>query len=737
MAKLAKPKAAQVETAKTESKKELELKENEVHKLSPILALLRLILVNTLRVVGDIDPQWVDAILLLNHLTCKAPIASLTGNKEHSVIDDDAFKEAIDSSNGHAEVISMYEDPKFPDGEGKTYMALGRLLGMVEILELASMVMRRFMGQRGVFFDCVMVYPKVAFVYAVFDLLESHFIVDIEAIEALREMWYSNMHVTGADVKEWIDDNADMVRRHNIGCLQLNPPLPKISLRDESRQLIRNIETATDSTYDNALDKVQDALDGASITTKSFGILTRRIIKVGREKFPDTNSVATTASERAETRAGNGSAFMVSRFLQQRRMPINDGDAGAMQVGGASMLTCWHCGKEGHRRDSCPELTPAERRTAAPDTGKSKNLRGVNRNIEYRHDPHSKLTPAQQDEARKKRRAEWKPPTEWIEGKHSLCEHIINGKRCNMRHLRLHCTKFLAIGEDTTVGLVFEVDSRIDGPGEFQDGTAAWEFSTEDAPAAAAPTPDPEFDPFEPAVDQPPVVAAVPQPEATWSVDTVINLLALLLVMGLGCSLLVPVGERESEDDDVFYVGGHAGETTSGGLRSMALMCLLSFTSAVQSVTAGDVLTEACATAAMIAATAMAAAAVAVAVSANAVAAAEAAQREAAQQQVDDVLEARRLRGAGRAAGEFRRRVNRLPFGAAMLLFLFTCVSPVHASPRLSTEWREWLQMFESDVAQTQATTVDWSQAYLTIAPQGDDGMTAMLQIVIAAAVML
>ena len=89
MAKLAKPKAAQVETAKTESKKEIELKENEVTKLSPILTLLRLILVNTLRVVGDIDPQWVDAILLLNHLTCKAPIASLTGNKEHSVIDDD------------------------------------------------------------------------------------------------------------------------------------------------------------------------------------------------------------------------------------------------------------------------------------------------------------------------------------------------------------------------------------------------------------------------------------------------------------------------------------------------------------------------------------------------------------------------------------------------------------------------------------------------------------------------
>jgi hypothetical protein len=265
------------------------------------------------------------------------------------------------------------------------------------------MVMRRFMGQRGVFFDCIIVYPKVAFVFAVFDCLESHFVVDIEAIEDLKEKWYSNMHVTGSDIREWITDNADMVLLHNIGCQQLNPPLPTISLRDESRQLIRNIDTATDSTYDNALAKVQDALDGASITTRDFRKLTRRLIKVGREKFPDTNNVATTASERSEARAGNGSAYMVSRYLQQRRMPITDGDAGALQVGGASMLSCWHCGKAGHRRNQCPELTPAERRTAAPDTGKSKNLRGVNRNVEYRHNPNSNLTPAQQDERHARR----------------------------------------------------------------------------------------------------------------------------------------------------------------------------------------------------------------------------------------------------------------------------------------------------------------------------------------------
>jgi hypothetical protein len=59
-------------------------------------------------------------------------------------------------------------------------------------------------------FDCVIIYPKVAFVFAVDDLLDSYFVVDVEAIENLKEKWYSNAHVTGSDMRAWIHDNADI-----------------------------------------------------------------------------------------------------------------------------------------------------------------------------------------------------------------------------------------------------------------------------------------------------------------------------------------------------------------------------------------------------------------------------------------------------------------------------------------------------------------------------------------------
>jgi hypothetical protein len=35
----------------------------------------------------------------------------------------------------------------------------------------------------------------------------------------------------------------------------------------------------------------------------------------------------------------------------------------------------------------------------------------------------------------------------------------------------------------------------------------------------------------------------------------VVNLVSLLLILSLGCSMLVPLGEPHSEDDDAFFVG--------------------------------------------------------------------------------------------------------------------------------------------------------------------------------------
>jgi hypothetical protein len=60
---------------------------------------------------------------------------------------------------------------------------------------------------------------------------------------------------------------------------------------------------------------------------------------------------------------------------------------------------------------------------------------------------------------------------------------------------------------------------------------------------------------FEVLTPTPPVVEIASPAQATWSVETMLNLAALLLVLGLGCSVLVPSEPGWSEDDGAFFVG--------------------------------------------------------------------------------------------------------------------------------------------------------------------------------------
>jgi hypothetical protein len=138
-------------------------------------------------------------------------IASPTGNKEWRKIEAGAFKRSSTSGSGHDAVISMYEHPTFPDGDGKTYMDLAKLCLLKEVLCLASTAVRRLLGNRGIFFDAVVVFPKEAFIFAVQALLEDHFLVDEQSIEDLRDRWYSNAQVTGSDMRAWVKMNAEVV----------------------------------------------------------------------------------------------------------------------------------------------------------------------------------------------------------------------------------------------------------------------------------------------------------------------------------------------------------------------------------------------------------------------------------------------------------------------------------------------------------------------------------------------
>ena len=89
-----------LDTARYESKHAVKLGDDDDERLSPVVALLKLVLIRTFTIIEDLNPDWTEGIKLLNELTAKAPIASICilCNKEYRTVHDGAFKKENDGT---------------------------------------------------------------------------------------------------------------------------------------------------------------------------------------------------------------------------------------------------------------------------------------------------------------------------------------------------------------------------------------------------------------------------------------------------------------------------------------------------------------------------------------------------------------------------------------------------------------------------------------------------------------
>jgi hypothetical protein len=144
-----------LKTARYESKKEVALGDNN----------------DGVRAVELLKPDMIrlftiiEGIKLLNSLTNGAPIASILCSSKWRTISDLAFK-LREGNSGHQAVIDIYDHPEFPGGEGHTYTDLAAAAGLDSVVALASMVLRRLLGQRGVLYEDITTYPKSALCFS-------------------------------------------------------------------------------------------------------------------------------------------------------------------------------------------------------------------------------------------------------------------------------------------------------------------------------------------------------------------------------------------------------------------------------------------------------------------------------------------------------------------------------------------------------------------------------------------
>ena len=101
------------------------------------------------------------------------------GNSEWRTINDLAFK-IREGNNGHKAVIDIYDHLRsfLAVMDRPSHSDLAAVAGLETVVALASAVLRRLLGQRGLLYEDIITYPKSAFLFAVFKLLDNHYLVD-------------------------------------------------------------------------------------------------------------------------------------------------------------------------------------------------------------------------------------------------------------------------------------------------------------------------------------------------------------------------------------------------------------------------------------------------------------------------------------------------------------------------------------------------------------------------------
>ena len=474
----------------------------------------------------------------------------------------------------------MFDHPGYPDSEDNTPREIAKIIGMVSAMELASTVMRRLLGQQGVLYDEAMQFPKVAFLDAVACLLDSHYVINIDTVDDLREDCRLYSYEPGSDMREFIKSTNLMHSQLDIDAKLLS--LPGVEARHMVRNLIKQVDARECSAFDHILDRCNIALNGNDKVTKRMYLqFCNELIKQAMKKFPDRNTVANNRSSSRGTKRAD--SFRVNDRVNEGEANrrnfgrFGDNDAasvGEEQRGAAFERNCWLCGSNAHIKRDCPK----HQGSTTPDRGLSKNLRGVDRRVSWRHDKDSSLNPGQQDRQRSERK-EFGPKV-WVKGKHEPCQHqlrMADGtlKVCNKNHLRKHCEEFTKMKEllrtqretgaaRSTVGCIFE-PSETASDDHYQDGTGAYVFDESPTPAeciqatyGSNPVIDPSvttpvFEPLEEMESR--SDTSVQHAQSTYfTPERMVNWLGLLMVLSLGCSMLVP-SESRVDDDDVFYVG--------------------------------------------------------------------------------------------------------------------------------------------------------------------------------------
>jgi hypothetical protein len=135
-----------------------------------LLLFIRTVLQRVFAIMLGMEPEWVEALKLLNKLTAGAPLASVLADEDYIEVDPYAVKLGTENAPLKSKMASYYMDPSFGEKGREFIDMVSEIPSLADICELATLILHRLLGHKGLLYDAVKRFKPQEFVLAISSL---------------------------------------------------------------------------------------------------------------------------------------------------------------------------------------------------------------------------------------------------------------------------------------------------------------------------------------------------------------------------------------------------------------------------------------------------------------------------------------------------------------------------------------------------------------------------------------
>jgi hypothetical protein len=236
-------------------------------------------------ILSDANPDALNAVTLLNDITCRIHLAPILGNPQYLDIDQQAFKQNV-GHNGPPAVHNAFMHPQWnTPGHGWQQLA-ALIVNLAPILELGTRILIGLTNHQGVVYHEIKHLHPTAFIEALELIATSHFHFSPSSVSNLWADFSGMTFVAGADLPAFWKEVFDLALDLDVQGRSLQVPRSGPDPRQILQAVVQAISQCGSNAYDVDMAHAEDLLNAPAVTKTILHGLRHRMVKNWNNKNP-------------------------------------------------------------------------------------------------------------------------------------------------------------------------------------------------------------------------------------------------------------------------------------------------------------------------------------------------------------------------------------------------------------------------------------------------------------------